>query len=115
MGIRGPQSSAALEIPSVADLRGDARPEPPSDLTDDQAAEWRAVVERMPADWFPRETYGLLSQYCRHVVTARRIARQAFAAAAPGLSVGHRDALMGRQCRPGPKCVPSIAACPSRR
>jgi hypothetical protein len=38
MGARGPQSSAALEIPSVADLRGDARPEPASNLTDDQAA-----------------------------------------------------------------------------
>ena len=55
MGIRGPKSSAALEIPSVADLRGDARPEPPEDLTEEQAAEWRAVVDRLPADWFPRE------------------------------------------------------------
>jgi hypothetical protein len=50
MGMEGPKSSAALDIPSVADLRGDARPELPSDLTEDQAAEWRAVVGRMPAD-----------------------------------------------------------------
>jgi hypothetical protein len=28
----------------------------------------------MPADWFPRETHCLLTQYCRHVITARRIA-----------------------------------------
>ena len=66
MGLRGPKSSAALEIPSVADLRGDARPEPPEDLTEEQAAEWRAVVARMPADWFHRETHGLLAQYVRH-------------------------------------------------
>jgi hypothetical protein len=54
MGARGPQSSAALAIVPVAELRGDARPEPPADLTEEQAAEWRAVVERLPADWFPQ-------------------------------------------------------------
>lgn len=75
MGMRGPKFGAALEIPSVADLRGDARPEPPEDLTPEQAEEWRAVVARLSADWFPRETHGLLAQYCRHVCTARRIAR----------------------------------------
>jgi hypothetical protein len=55
MGIRGPKSAGDLATPTVADLRGDARPEPPADLTEEQAAEWRAVVERLPADWFPRE------------------------------------------------------------
>ncbi|TIO90492.1 MAG: hypothetical protein E5X98_03605 [Mesorhizobium sp.] len=29
----------------------------------------------MPADWFPRETHGMLAQYCRHVVSARRVAQ----------------------------------------
>lgn len=29
----------------------------------------------MPADWFPRETHGMLTQYCRHVVAARRVAQ----------------------------------------
>ncbi len=29
----------------------------------------------MPADWFPRETHGVLGQYCRHIVEARRISR----------------------------------------
>lgn len=51
------------------------RPDPPEELTDEQAFEWRAVVNRMPADWFPRETHGLLVQYCRHRVAARRIAQ----------------------------------------
>jgi len=51
------------------------RPKPPSELTDEQADEWRAVVERLPAEWFPRETHGLLTQYCRHVVAARRLSQ----------------------------------------
>jgi hypothetical protein len=70
MGIRGPKSAEAQLTPSVAELRGDARPEPPEDLTEEQAVEWRAVVDRLPTDWFSRETHGLLSQYVRHVVTA---------------------------------------------
>jgi hypothetical protein len=44
-------------------------------LTDEQSEEWWAVVNRMPADWFPRETHGMLAQYCRHVVSARRVAQ----------------------------------------
>jgi hypothetical protein len=75
MGIRGPKASLDLVPPSVADLRGDARPEPPGDLTEAQAAEWRADVDRLPADWFPRETHGLLAQYWRHVCTAQRFAQ----------------------------------------
>jgi hypothetical protein len=37
MGIRGPQSSAAAVISPVADLPGNARPEPPADLTEEHA------------------------------------------------------------------------------
>ena len=50
------------------------RPEPVRGLTDDQAHEWRAVVDRLPAEWFPRETHALLAQFCRHVVSGRHIA-----------------------------------------
>jgi hypothetical protein len=50
------------------------RSEAPTGLTDEQAIEWRSVVNRMPAEWFPRETHALLIQFCRHVVSARRIA-----------------------------------------
>jgi hypothetical protein len=45
MCIRGPKSAEALVTPTVAELRGDARPEPPADLTEGQAAEGRAVVD----------------------------------------------------------------------
>jgi hypothetical protein len=55
-------------------LPGQKRPEPPEELTPEEAIEWRAVVDRLPADWFPRESHQLLVQYCRHVVKARVIA-----------------------------------------
>jgi hypothetical protein len=76
MGNRGRPSSAALSVvpPLTGPIVSTPRPAPPADLTPEQADEWLAVTGRMPADWFPRETFGLLSQYCRHVVAARRIA-----------------------------------------
>jgi hypothetical protein len=37
--------------------------------------EWLAVVNRLPADWFQPETFPMLAQYCRHVVSARRVAQ----------------------------------------
>jgi hypothetical protein len=55
------------------DVRPAKRPKPPADLTKEQATEWQLVVDRMPADWFPREMHGVLVQYCRHIIEARRI------------------------------------------
>ena len=75
MGTRGRKSSAELSILTMPTLETIMRPDAPYDLTDEQADEWRAVVNRMPADWFPRETHGMLTQYCRHVVAARRVAQ----------------------------------------
>lgn len=70
---RGRKSAAELAtVPNVVEVV--PRPVAPDILTDEQAEEWDCVVSRMPADWFPRETHGLLIQYCRHVVTARRVA-----------------------------------------
>jgi hypothetical protein len=53
------------------------RPDAPDELTEEQAVEWYAVVNRMPADWFPRETHGMLVQHCRLIVRARRLAQLA--------------------------------------
>ncbi len=50
------------------------RPSAPEALTQDQRVEWDAIVRCMPADWFPRETHGLLTQCCRHVCQARFLA-----------------------------------------
>lgn len=74
MGIRGRQSAAALTVVTQG-VEVVPRPNPPEELTDEQAHEWRSVVNRLPAEWFPRETHGMLAQYCRHVVAARRVAQ----------------------------------------
>lgn len=73
MATRGRKSIASLTV--APPLETVARPDAPYDLTDEQSDEWWAVVNRMPADWFPRETHAMLAQYCRHVVRARRIAQ----------------------------------------
>ena len=52
-------------------------PEPPAELTELQATEWRAIAAALPADWFRRETWPLLAQYCRHIIAARRVAQLA--------------------------------------
>lgn len=65
-------SDLSTKINTVTSLQ---RASPPDYLTDEQAAEWNSVVERMPPDWFPRETHLLLAQYCRHKVTAARVSQ----------------------------------------
>lgn len=75
MGDRGRKSAGELAVSTLSRIQTVQRPDAPYDLTDEQADEWRAVVNRMPADWFPRETWGLLAQYCRHVIAARKVAQ----------------------------------------
>jgi len=74
MDQRGRKSTAALTVLEGGSLVSAVqRPQPPQQMPQEQAEEWVSIVERMPADWFPRETHGLLEQYCRHVVSSRRI------------------------------------------
>lgn len=73
MGMRGKKSTSELSVVPSASVSAIQRPLPPEELTPEQAGEWRAIVNRMPADWFPRETHPLLTQYCRHAVNCRRI------------------------------------------
>ena len=70
---QGRKSAASLALRPITPVEAKPRPAPPAELSDEEAEEWRAVVGRMPADWLARETYPLLVQYCRHVVSARRI------------------------------------------
>ena len=74
MGSRGRTSSAAIAVIGPHGVETIRRPEPPEELTDEQATIWRMVVNRLPADWFPAETHGLLMQYCRCVIRCRRLA-----------------------------------------
>jgi hypothetical protein len=72
MGQRGRKSAASLSIVSVL---GNERPAPPDELTEEEAEEWRAIAGRMPHDWFTRENFPLLAEYCRHIVGARDLAK----------------------------------------
>lgn len=76
MAKRGRPSAASLELhQATGPVETIQRPDAPYDLTDEQADEWWAVVNSMPADWFTRETHALLADYCRHVVKSRRVAQ----------------------------------------
>ena len=70
---RGKKSAAELNIVPIE--RAIKPPSAPTDLSNEMKVEWKAIVERMPPDWFTRETHALLTQYCRHVVCARRVAQ----------------------------------------
>src|SRR5262245_21682536 len=61
---------------SITPLGENPRPDPPAELTERQAREWREVVARMPVEWFGRETHGLLTQYCRHIALADKLAAE---------------------------------------
>lgn len=109
MGTRGRKSAASLEVVGAGNAQRLARPEPPADLTDEQSEEWLAVVERLPADWFQRETHGMLAQYCRHVVSARRVAQLIEAACeADEFDVDEYDRLLKMQEREG-RALSSLA------
>ena len=47
------------------------QPEPVEELSADERAEWAKYTARMPADWFPPETWPMLAQLCRHICQAR--------------------------------------------
>lgn len=79
MAKRGRKSAASQEIALqdrgiTAKIERVHRPEPPYEITDDQAVVWRRVTEDLPADWFTAKHLGLLKQYCRHEAEGDRIA-----------------------------------------
>ena len=56
-GRKGSKGAAALHVVE--------KPEPPAELNEDQAREWRAIIDSMRGGWFPRETHIMLVQLCR--------------------------------------------------
>lgn len=108
MGTRGRKSGAALAT-VVSDIQEARRPKPPKELTDEQATEWRAVVDRMPGDYFGEETFPLLVQYCRHVVSGRRVHQLVKAAEEnEDFDVADYDRLLKMQERES-RCIGSLA------
>jgi hypothetical protein len=70
---RGRKSAASLAV--VRPFFQEHRPAPPAELTPEQAEEWVAIVNAMPADWFDHAPE-LLVAHVRHVCTARLLAAQ---------------------------------------
>jgi hypothetical protein len=109
MGARGPKSAAALAVIGPGGISATMRPDPPQELGDEQSKEWRAVVNRLPADWFPRETHSLLVQYVRHVVASQRIAQLIAAEErSDGFTLERSDLLLRMQEREG-RALSSLA------
>jgi hypothetical protein len=65
MAKRGRKSGADLAVVVTANFGN--RPEPPEDLTTDQADIWREIVASEPADFFGTAALqAMLADYCRH-------------------------------------------------
>jgi hypothetical protein len=72
MGARGPKSVAARLGPIIPA----ARPAPPPDLEEDEAAEWLKITATLPPNWFSSENFCLLRELCRHIRFARDLAKR---------------------------------------
>jgi hypothetical protein len=73
---RGRKSAAQMAMLGAHGVEVLPRPKPPKDFNKEERAEWRALVEAMPADYFPQETHGILAQYVRHLVRSRWVAAE---------------------------------------
>jgi hypothetical protein len=73
MGQRGRKSGASLSV-----IAGsiDGRPQAPEDLTQDQRDVWIRTVGSEASDFFrSAASQQILKEYCRHVITAGKLAR----------------------------------------
>jgi hypothetical protein len=109
MAARGRKSASSLMVAQAAPVHAIQRPDPPDELTEEQARVWYAVTESLPAEWFGRETHDILAQYCRHVVAARRVAQLiAQLELAEAFDIGEYDTLLKMQEREG-RALSSLA------
>jgi hypothetical protein len=106
---RGRASAASLSVIQGGGVQVITRPKPPEELTSEQSDEWVAVVNRLPAEWFQRETHGMLAQYCRHVVASRRVAELIATVESSGeMDIEQYDRLLKMQEREG-RALSSLA------
>jgi hypothetical protein len=63
MGARGRPSRADLAVVAFRTEPEAWRPDPPAELTHDQAAVWRDIVASLPADWVSRGNAPLMAGY----------------------------------------------------
>jgi hypothetical protein len=70
---RGTPTRASLAL-VTARIDAIPRQKAPAELSEEEAEVWNAIVAAEPADWFSASTRPLLTQYCRHIVAARKTA-----------------------------------------
>lgn len=66
------------------------QPEPLEELSAEERVEWHKFTNRMPADWFPPETWPMLAQLCRHICQSRWVG-QCLQEVRAGLLDPHKD------------------------
>lgn len=66
-------------------------PPPPKDLTIEEAAQWYNITMNLPADWFPPETWHLLTELCRHICSSKYYYDQLKRAMAKKGALGRED------------------------
>lgn len=109
MGARGRKSAAELAVIGSTGVVQVSRPQPPTELTEEQSAEWRAIVNAHPAERFAREQHSMLMAHCRHTVAIRRIGQLIAAAEkADPFEVEDYDRLLKMQERES-RCLASLA------
>ena len=75
MAARGRRSAASLAVAEpVQELQ--KLPEPPSYLTPEQEDVWRLVVASRGGDLIAPESFPVLVEYCRQVISANQVAAQ---------------------------------------
>lgn len=75
MGVRGRKSAASMSI-SVASPELEKIPQPVAYLSPEEDTEWRRIISSRAGDLIGVEAYGLLTEYCRAIVTGNKIAAQ---------------------------------------
>ena len=94
----GRRSAASLEVAKHAAVTEIKRPEPLQSLTSEEAAEWKLLVNDLPADWFRDSNISLLENYVRCVVHCRRLAEMINQLlGSDGFSVAEYDRLLKMQ------------------
>src|SRR5262245_42727589 len=67
------KSAEAMSVAPIG-LVPSKRPEPPGDLTSEEAKkEWNRIVNSMPPDWFTPEMWGMLATMCNAAVELKKV------------------------------------------
>src|SRR5215831_5573494 len=74
MGVRGRKSSAQRAlVPHLHEVLVVERPNPPKCLSDEAQAQWKEVIDSLPADYLSSALHPILEAYCCHAVARRKI------------------------------------------